>query len=181
MMALAQYQGLLKSSTNLMRPKSEDLEIDDEIEWNSAKGTNSNSETIIPVATEEIEPLTKAKTTLDIVKEEIEDGSIRSLKPKISKESTKLYSENSENESTINENIYYDQTIDSIKTSFFPVDTDAVDKMFEKKIQESNKNLIQSANKLFSTEQRVEADSKLIMNTTQSLSKEDIKLMSKYI
>ncbi len=44
MMALAQYQGLLKSSTNLMRPKSEDLEIDDEIEWNSAKGTNSNSE-----------------------------------------------------------------------------------------------------------------------------------------
>jgi hypothetical protein len=169
MMALAQYQGLLKSSTNLMRPKSEDLEIDDEIEWNSAKGTNSNSETIIPVATEEIEPLTKAKTTLDIVKEEIEDGSIRSLKPKISKESTKY------------ENIYYDQTIDSMKTSFFPVDTDAVDKMFEKKIQESNKNLIQSANKLFSTEQRVEADSKLIMNTTQSLSKEDIKLMSKYI
>ena len=89
-MALAQYQGLLKSSTNLMRPKSEDLEIDDEIEWNSAKGTNSNSETILPVTTEEIEPLTKAKTTLDIVKEEIEDGSIRSLKPKISKESTKL-------------------------------------------------------------------------------------------
>ena len=38
--------------------------------------------------------------------------------------------------------------------------------------------LIQSANKLFSTEQRVEADSKLIMNTTQSLSKEDLKLMS---
>jgi hypothetical protein len=176
MMALAQYQGLLKSSTNLMRPKSEDLEIDDEIEWNSAKGTNSNSETIIPVTTEEIEPLTKA--TLDIVKEEIEDGSIRSLKPKISKESTKLFNENSENESTINENIYYDQTIDSMKTSFFPLDTDTADKMFEKKIQESNKNLIQSANKLFSTEQRVEADSKLIMNTTQSLSKEDLKLMS---
>ena len=175
-MALAQYQGLLKSSTNLMRPKSEDLEIDDEIEWNSAKGTNSNSETIIPVTTEEIEPLTKA--TLDIVKEEIEDGSIRSLKPKISKESTKLFNENSENESTINENIYYDQTIDSMKTSFFPLDTDTTDKMFEKKIQESNKNLIQSANKLFSTEQRVEADSKLIMNTTQSLSKEDLKLMS---
>lgn len=150
-----------------MRPKTEDLELDDEVEVL----INNNNDKLNQ--TNEIETLSKAKTILDIVQEENEDASVRSLKASKVNIAAKMnndFTENSNNE----------QSSDKWQKSFVVADGD--DKLFDKqiyKIESDNKKLIQSVNKLFSTEQKVEADSKSILNTSQSLSKEDLKLLSK--
>lgn len=150
-----------------MRPKTEDLELDDEVEV----FINNNKDK--PNQPNEIEILSKTKTILDIVQEENEDASVRSLKASKVIIAAKMnidFTENSNNE----------QSSDKWQKSFVVADGD--DKLFDKqiyKIESENKKLIQSVNKLFSTEQKVEADSKNILNTSQSLSKEDLKLLSK--
>lgn len=182
---LAQYNSLLKVSSGLMRPKSEDLELDDEIEVNivpnitlqkEPSNLNEQSPKLVS-APSEIEPLVKAKTILDIVKEEVEESSARSL-AKINPETDEFIKSNSE----ANQSNEYEQSSDNLQQSFFVADNS--EKLFENqydKIETNNKKLIQSVNKLFSTEQRVDADSKSILNTTQSLSKEDLKLLSKFL
>lgn len=175
---LAQYSSLFKVSSGLMRPKSEDLELDDEIEVNIVPNNTlqkeSSSIEIKPAI--EVEPLTKAKTILDIVKEENEEASVRSLKQNF--QTDEFVKSNSDQNNNENE---YEQSTDNLQRSFFVPDQNDTDKLFESqidKIESNNKKLIQSVNKLFSTEQRVELDSKNILNTTQSLSRDDLILLS---
>jgi hypothetical protein len=170
-----------------MRPKTEDLDIDDDLEMNPASQKEKEASSIefeIPTAPV-VEISFRNKSALEILKEENEETSMKSSKQtvKASQESVKKNND-SLNKSNSDLTNGYESNENLLNSFFVNENTEVTDKIFEKQIDtiaSANKKLIQSANKLFSTEQRVEADSKSIMNITQSLSIDDIKLMSKFM
>ena len=176
--SLSQFQLLFKASTGLPRPKKEDLGIEDfdeEVETNIQEDDDdqdSENETYGEpnlLKLDDNEAFGTNKANLDILVEENEESSVlnSSLTPRksiLKKNGTSL---------GVKQNARKNGELAS----------NHEDGGSEMDYEESdmNKKLIKSAELLFKTEQKTEADSKTILKKAQTLSRDDIKLMSKPI
>lgn len=164
MISLSQFQHLFKSSSNLSRPKKEDLKRTDE------RGIQYDSESDEDFF-EEFEVKEKSEVILkDLDLEE------NSSKPSLAV----LPEENEEKKNFRNPLKKNDKKID-IKSDDNSSTSDlGLDEYLQEdtRSQSPTKSLLNNAEKLFNTEKNVEAESKKILKKAQTLSKDDIKLMS---
>lgn len=172
---LKDYQGLLKSSMGLKRPKKEDVGIsdDDELSQNSGQTAAYNKsqqldDSLTPAvySSENTELFSASKVILDTLVEESEET--------LQNEAKKNYflDQGQEPEKTA---LNQEKTFD-MKGSYEPEN-----KRLDKDVANSNRKMLESTQKLFTTEKKTEHETKNLLKTaTQHLSKEDVRLMQKY-
>lgn len=171
--SLAQFQILYKTSSSLPRPKREDLRTakddrgyndnsdsdEDDFEHEDNEDLTDNSEIIYKDTKNEAR---SSNRSLGILIEENEDNHGHH-KPKETKKTDNKYEiEMNMSTSDLGSDDYYQQEEEKI----------------EERPLSPNKRMIKATEKLFKTEQNVDIDSKNILRKAQTLSREDIKLMS---
>ncbi|RNA30023.1 dynein gamma flagellar outer arm-like, partial [Brachionus plicatilis] len=170
MVSLSQFQLLFKSSSNLSRPKREDLRLTDE------RGMQYDSE-----SDEDFDEDFETKEKSEVVLKDLDLGDYSS-KPSLAvlieeneetkrkKSSAKKMSEKIEFKSEANLSTS-DLGSDEYLQEDYKDDT---------RSESPTKSLLGTTERLFNTEKNVEAESKRILKKAQTFSKEDIKLMKKY-
>lgn len=163
MISLSQFQLLSKLSSNLSRPKKEDLRLTDErgIQYDSESDEDFDEEFEVKekseVVLKDLDLTELSKPSLAVLVEENEER-------KLSKNSLK---KNDEKNGL--------QLEDNLSTSDLGSDECMQE---ETRCESPTKSLINTAERLFKTEKEVDAELKIILKKAQTLSKDDIKLMS---
>ncbi len=173
--SLKQFQGILKLSKGLKRPKKEDLGIveDDEVTVQLMRGNQQPIETDLGNmdeirSRENTDLFSASRAILETLVEESEEVPEDSSQHKRVKnnyfiegrESTELDREKSFDMRGLYEN-------ENIR--------------LEKQVANTNRVMLESAQKLFSTEKRTEFETKKLLKTaTQQFSNDDVKLMQKF-
>ena len=152
---MSQFQILLKNSSGLARPKKEDLGITDDEEKLNTVNNQSNQDTCDDdkkeLVTDSSDLFSASKAILDIVLEENEEHN---------------FFLNGQSHHDIQNSV---EDVNGLEESA---------KTSNAYVANSNKKLIESAQKLFTTETRTEQDCKNLLKKAQTLSDEDIRLMS---
>lgn len=168
MISLSQFQLLYKSSSNLSRPKREDLRLTDErgVQYDSESDEDFIEEFEVKDKSEVIlKDLDLAdyssKPSLAVLLEENEEAKLKKSSFKKTNEKIEFKSEANLSTSDLGSDEYLQD-----------------DTRIESRSESPIKSFLKAAEKLFNTEKNIEADSKRILKKAQTLSKEDIKLMS---
>lgn len=174
--SLSQFKNLFKVSSSLKRPKKEELmgdSIEDE-EPISNSYKNKEKQTLDSLTNEE-EPITRenslfsaSKAILDTLVEESETTTTPDKKDSYfltqRKESKELQTSSDSKEIAAKISSKYETH----------------NKKLDESVANSNRLLLESADKLFSTERKTENETKHLIKRTQTLSSDDVKLMKKY-
>jgi hypothetical protein len=181
---LAQFDYLYKTSTGLSRPKKDDLGYDlyedEELELNVADVRDTNDQDLIE------EHITREMGV--VIEKLTPESTENSMAPPQQRKMDTLVEESEEFSSSSVQVIAHEQlrtkeaNDEEVKALRRKQKSAEIRKRQEaelkQQLQRTEKFQNPEAERLFKEEQRIEADTKIIIDKAQSLSKEDIKLMS---
>jgi len=173
--SLKQFQDLLKVSKGLKRPKKEDLGIAEEDEV-TVQLTRSNQQQIEAELSDVDEVKSRENTDLF--------SASRAILETLVEESEEV-AEEQLGHKKVKKNYFIEgrEGTDLNREKSFDMrgQYESENKRLEKQVANSNRVMLESAQKLFSTEKRTEFETKNLLKTaTQHLSSEDVRLMQKF-
>lgn len=188
--SLKQFHDLLKASKDLKRPKKEEVGVDDEEETSMAKNQlhsqHGNGKQKQPEVLEEEEEVvvdqsretttnelfSASKAILETLVEENEESSPPPVDLK-----KNYFIQRTETSSDSLKKVKEEETEGNVTMqSVYEMHNQKLDRQ----VGNSNRKLLESAEKLFGTEKRTEADTKYLLKKAQHISSDDVKLMKKY-
>ncbi len=167
--SLKQFQDLLKVSKGLKRPKKEDLGIAEEDEV-TVQLTRSNQQQIEADLSNVDEVKSRENTDLFSASRAILETLVEESEEVVEEVKRNCFIEGREG-----------ADLDREKSFDMRGLYEGENKRLDKQVANSNRVMLESAQKLFSTEKRTEFETKNLLKTaTQQLSSEDVRLMQKF-